>query len=385
MATGHDLVGNLCEGLFASLLRRDQRLKAESYVRALLAAQGRKTLRNIAEQMGGEAAQQSVHHFISSSSWDWAAVRRSLAQRVDALLVPRAWVVRPLVIPKAGPHSVGVDQQFVPHLGHTVNAQQAFGAWLASERAAVPCNWRLVLPASWLEDPLRRHRACIPETSRAAGLEECASDAVRQLESARAGRRPVVLDAEGLDVRRCVRHFGDRRAPLLVRIGPHTPVRVDNTRLHAYSDKPVTAGQLVATMKQFRRQAESPGGYGGPGADGGVAAAIPVLPGEFDGPGPRTPMLLLADWPSAPYGAARMWLARAAGTPVPGLLRLARLADTAERDCAAVSERIGIRDFAGRSFRGWHRHITLASVAHLAAVLTTAERNTPASALSSVA
>ncbi|WP_431780683.1 IS701 family transposase [Streptomyces chumphonensis] len=369
METGHDLVGSLCESLFASLLRRDQRVKAESYVRALLAAEGRKTLRNIAEQMGGESAQQSVHHFISSSSWDWSAVRRSLVQRVEREIAPRAWVVRPLVIPKAGPHSVGVGQQFVPHLGQTVNAQQAYGAWLATEGASVPCNWRLVLPDSWLTDPLRRSRACIPATSRTAGLEECAGDAVRQVAGDPAPRRPVVVDAKGLDASRAVRHFGAGRAPFLLRIGPQTRVRVDSSRLHAYCDAPVAAEQLVTTMKQFRRQAEVH--FRGGVTHSGVTAAIPVV---VDGVRGRLPMLLLADWPVAGHGPAALWLARPGGMPLPGLLRLARLADTVERDSAQISEGIGIRDFAGRSFQGWHRHITLASVAHLAVVLSGARQ-----------
>jgi hypothetical protein len=31
---------------------------------------------------------------------------------------------------------------------------------------------------------------------------------------------------------------------------------------------------------------------------------------------------------------------------------------------AEVSAQVGISDFTGRSFSGWHRHITLVSVAH---------------------
>ncbi|MEE1929376.1 transposase [Streptomyces sp. TRM 70351] len=373
METGHDVVGDLCTDLFASLLRRDQRLKAEAYVRALLAARGRKTLRNIAGQMGGESAQQSVHHFISSSSWDWSAVRRALTRHAEALVAPRAWVVRPLVIPKAGPHSVGVEQQFVPHLGQTVNGQQAFGAWLASGQASVPCNWRLVLPDSWLEDPLRRSRACIPATSRAASLEECASEAVRQVHGGHAPRRPVVLDAEGLDVQRCVHYMTQgAAAPLLMRVGTETPLRVDGTAVHGYCGTPVSAGRLVATMKQFRQRADGALPGGGRNRQG-VVAAIPVV---LPAPGPRLPLLLLADWAAGPHGPARLWLTPATGTPVPALLGLARLADTVGRDVAQVSERIGIRDFAGRSFQGWHRHITLVSVAHLAAVLAQASRHT---------
>ncbi|MCL6733095.1 IS701 family transposase [Streptomyces neyagawaensis] len=402
-----DHVAEICSRLFASMPRRGQRLKAEQYVRALLSVPGRKTLRNIADWMEGEPAdrepaKQSVHHFISNSSWDWTRVRHALAGYVEDTVAPRAWVVRPLVIPKAGPHSVGVDQQFVPHLGLTVHGQQAYGAWLASEHTAVPCDWSLLLTRTWLDDPGRRRRAQIPAGTLPAGPEEVAGrlalDASRGLPS----RRPVVIDAEGLDPTRMLRMLVPAGVPAVVRVPASTPLRVDPAVLHSYSERPSTADQLVAGCRWLWRPAEGRG----------VRAALPVvLPAA-----PRQPLLLLARWTAGTRGPDRYWLATTpalgpapgsgtpagSGTPsglgthsgcgtapVPGAppgvgaargtgapyrsdetpLALAVLADTVELAFRQVSEQTGIRDFAGRSFQGWHRHMTLASAAHAAAVL----------------
>ncbi len=41
-----------------------------------------------------------------------------------------------------------------------------------------------------------------------------------------------------------------------------------------------------------------------------------------------------------------------------------------DHDLDQVGEDAGLRDFEGRSFRGWHRHITLASAAHAIGVLS---------------
>jgi SRSO17 transposase len=41
-----------------------------------------------------------------------------------------------------------------------------------------------------------------------------------------------------------------------------------------------------------------------------------------------------------------------------------------DRDFTGIAEQVGVMDFEGRCFRGWHRHVTLASVAHAAAALT---------------
>jgi hypothetical protein len=56
--------------------------------------------------------------------------------------------------------------------------------------------------------------------------------------------------------------------------------------------------------------------------------------------------------------------------PPAELLALDRLTDRVDRDFARIADQVGIRDYAGRSYDGWHRHTTLASVAHTVAVLS---------------
>jgi hypothetical protein len=54
---------------------------------------------------------------------------------------------------------------------------------------------------------------------------------------------------------------------------------------------------------------------------------------------------------------------------VRSLLRLTRLSARVEHDLAWQGRRVGLRDFEGRSFGGWHRHMTLASAAYAALLL----------------
>ncbi|MFJ8351722.1 transposase [Streptomyces sp. NPDC094153] len=137
-------VAKLCAELFAPLPRADQREKGAQYLYRLLTAQGRKTVRTIAAQVGGGAAEQSLHHFVSASTWDWMPVRAALCRYVERVPRPRAWVARPLVIPKAGRHSVGVARRFVPSLGQVVNSQEALGVWAVHEAASALVHWRLM-------------------------------------------------------------------------------------------------------------------------------------------------------------------------------------------------------------------------------------------------
>lgn len=366
---GAELSAELSAQLFGSLQRSGQRLKAQQYVRGLLALPGRKTLRNIAAQLDGSGAQQSVHHFISASPWDWMPVRRALARHTQRALGPEVWVIRPTVIPKTGPHSIGVGQQYLPGLGQSVNGQQAVGAWMVSGRAAVPVDWHLRLPAHWLDEPLRR-RANIPADATAESLEECVRAVVADVVAfGDVLRGPVVVDAEGVDAVALARHFSAMGVEFVVRVDPAAQLRLDRTELPMYGDRERSAGELAASLSRLRRQVN-------PGNGTTMAVAIPVV-----APSPAARgggMVLVGEWPRAERAGARLWLARVDAPPsLLSLLRLTRLPDVVRRDFAAISEGVGMRDFAGRSFPGWHRHITLASVAHLVAALEAPVRLPP--------
>ncbi|MFJ4541826.1 IS701 family transposase [Streptomyces tibetensis] len=348
--------------LFASLRRSGQRQKAEHYVKGLLKTPGRKTLGQIAAHLGGPAAQQSMHHFISESLWEWTPVRHALARRARLLIGHDAWVVRPTAIPKAGAHSIGVDLQYVPHLGRAVNGQQAVGVWLASERAAVPVEWQLVLPRRWREEPLRR-RARIPADVRADSLEECVREAMAQArQAAGVPSRPVIVDAEGADAVAIARRLESGGHQFVIRTAPGTRLSVDRSVLPAYGSRERGAGDLVAHLGRMRAPV-------GPEPDRPVASVIPVEAPASPHGGVVRGLRLIGEWSAPDRGANRLWLTNTTDISASALLRLTRLSDLVARDAEDIGDRVGLRDFVGRSFSGWHRHVTLASIAHFATVL----------------
>lgn len=101
----------LCTMVLSSLPRSDQRDKGVQYVRGLLSAEGRKSIRNIATVVGGQAAEQSLRHFIAGSTWDWGPVRRTLVEHLARIAPPQAWVLRPMVVPKALHRARGGDAE----------------------------------------------------------------------------------------------------------------------------------------------------------------------------------------------------------------------------------------------------------------------------------
>nr|WP_228871934.1 transposase [Streptomyces halstedii] len=353
--------------LFSSMPRSDQRAKGMHYLRGLLEAEGRKSIRNIATLFGGDATEQSLHHFITSSTWDWVPVRRALAQYVERVAPPQAYVVHPLIIPRAGATSVGVERRYVPALGQVVNSQQAVGVWAAAPYWSAPLNWRLQLPRRWLADQRTRRQAAIPEAEVAESLGQCSVTACLELiRKYRLPVRPVVMDARETDVATTIGRLRDADTPMLLRIDGALRLIVEEPGFPRRGVG-MTAQQIMSTVWHMRR----PGRRAGPrtpapdpvGAVGGVVTVAATTAADAGRPADRNDMLLIGvaergQWP------AQLWLTDLTALSPGELLRLTRLTLRVERDLADIGGEVGFRDFSGRLFTGWHRHITLASAAH---------------------
>ena len=74
--------------MLGGLRRKDQRAAGELYVRGLLTGGRRKSMVPMAERLGID--HQRLQQFITSSTWDYVAVRRNVA-RWFARSAPRSW------------------------------------------------------------------------------------------------------------------------------------------------------------------------------------------------------------------------------------------------------------------------------------------------------
>ncbi|WP_435842890.1 IS701 family transposase [Streptomyces lavendulae] len=372
-----DRVRRLCDLALAPVPRRDQRRWGELYVRGLLLAEGRKTMRGIAAVAGG-SAMQSLQQFISTSPWDWRPVRESLAAHLDREIQPLAWIVEPLVVPKTGKHSVGVERQFATGLGRVANCQQSSGVWLASEQTSCPVDWQLALPASWVAGPEQRKRAAIPDDISAKPLVQCAVDSVIEMtEEWGLTPRPVVMAVTNSDLPEVATALARRRIPFVLRIDGSVPLVAQDVRQGSAGPRVLPAGRLTDALKeqacavewrdlgQTRQRVTKVVGSR-------VARPLSLDP-LAHGTGP-SPFYLVGAWtdPSNPR-PTEFWLSNITHLPCSALFRIAKLTRRVARDLHETCDRVGLRDFAGRSFRGWHHHTTLVSLAHAITVLSRAD------------
>lgn len=376
----------LCASVLASLRRRDQRHKGELYVNGLLNTPGRKTMRNLAASTDERSAEQSLHHFISCSTWDWVPLRAELTARLDRVLAPRAWVVRPLVIPKTGRHSVGVGRRFVPQLGQVVNSQQGYGLWLASGAGSVPVNWRLSLSGDWLEDAELRQRAAIPDSLAAGAPEQLAVDMVLETAGWGASAVPVVADAREEAVLPLAEALSSAGLPFLLRIGGGTGLLAPDLSAGRGPAVSGPAGRLAELARTQRRPVEwfDPQAPGLPRTS--LVALLPVrLPGRAGpwrhdavrsgGRAAAARLTLVGVWSPSRREVSELWLTSLTGASRSTLMGLGRMVERADADFTGTSLAVGALDFEGRSFHGWHRHVTLVSLAHALRLLGSGTRH----------
>src|SRR6201981_1223041 len=198
--------------MLGGLARREQRGGGELYVRGLLTDGRRKSMVPMAERLGVD--HQRLQQIITSSTWDYAAVRRNVARWFAGHQPVEALVVDDTGFPKDGDASPFVARQYAGTLGKTANCQVAVSVHLVNEGASCAADWRLFCPESWddaaLADPVpaaaarrRRQRAGIPDAVRHREKWRLALDMIEEmtgpggwgvldLAGAAGGSRPVV-------------------------------------------------------------------------------------------------------------------------------------------------------------------------------------------------
>jgi SRSO17 transposase len=157
------------EGLIARMrplfYRTESRRHAEQYVRGLLAPIERKNGWTIAEHVG-EPEPKALQRLLNLSPWDAdALLKLNREYAMEHLTDPGAILVAdPTGFPKKGAKSVGVQRQYSGTLGRIDNCQiGTFLGYVTADRDRILVDRQLYMPKeSWLADPARCAAAGVP-------------------------------------------------------------------------------------------------------------------------------------------------------------------------------------------------------------------------------
>jgi SRSO17 transposase len=396
---------SFAEDLFTSIPRKDQRRWGQSYLRGLLLDGRRKSIQPMAARLAkgdpqadAEAVEQALQQFVNQSPWDPVPVRRRLAQRMTTAIGPAAWVIDDTGFPKFGRHSVGVAPQYCGALGKVANCQVGVSVHAATDQASCPINWRLFLPEEWDHDVERRRKAHVPADQRHRPKWQLALEMLEQLVAWGLVPPVVLADAAygevgefrlGLEQRELayvvqvpgtLSAYPQDMAPEAVPFAGRGRRPVARYRQPRWSLRQLVlaAGEPAARTVAWRE-----------GADGerlvSRFVALRVRPAGVRlrraARGGQLPVRwLLAEWPDSEPEPVKYWLANLPETtPWQQLVGLAKLRWRVEHDYRELKDALGLDHFEGRSWQGWHHHVTLVSVAH---AFVTLERLDPKAAAS---
>ena len=378
--------------VFASVPRKDQRAKGDCYLRGLMLDGRRKSIQAMAARLP-DGNEQNLQQFVNQSTWDPVPVQRRICERMLPLIAPTAWVIDDVSVPKDGRMSVAVAPQYCGALGKRANCQVAVSVHAATDTASCPLQWRLFLPREWEADSHRRTAARVPPE---AGHREKWRLALDMLDTlADWGMRPPVVVADAaygtnahlraaladrgidyvLDVRGGVTaHPFDTEPEAPDRDGPVGCWPQPRYRQPAPSAAALAAGlepQAFTTVSwrqgtrgelrsRFAAVRVRPAGKA---VERPIKAAASSEQGWWDGVLPDC--WLLVEWPEEAEAPTDYWLSSLpADTPITDLVRLAKVRWRIEHDYRELKHGLGLDHFEGRSWPGWHHHVTLVTAAH---------------------
>ncbi|MFD7703155.1 IS701 family transposase [Streptomyces caelestis] len=376
LTTEHTSLAAFAESLFECLPRTDQRRWAHAYVQGLLTTPGKKSVRRLAETVSASpAASQSLHQFVNASPWDWMPVRAELTRWVEQRTAPRACVIGQAVLRKRGEHSCGVHRRFLVSSGRSVTCQVGIGMFLSSYDLAVPADWRLMLPGSWAKDPERRARTRIPAEIGPRSVEQHILDLAGTLADNSAGAPlPVVADLEalgGTDAASLVHGLASRGRDFVVAVPDRLQVAVGRRLRLEPAHREGGQTLVLAARGLFESDAgvltrlESVVPRDGRGRHATVMSGFVRLPGAGQA-GERVDRTyrLFAIRPEAGRRPVRLWLTSLTHTRMETVLSLTQTLAQADESVRAMADGFGLLDFEGRSYPGWHHHMTLVSAAY---------------------
>jgi SRSO17 transposase len=409
-------------GMLGGLARSDQRAAGELYVRGLLTDGRRKSMQPMAARLGVD--HQRLQQFITSSTWDYVAVRRNVARWFAASLPVEALVVDDTGFAKDGSASPCVARQYSGTLGKVGNCQIGVSVHLVNEHASCAADWRLFCPESWddatLADPVaaararrRRERAGIPGQVRHTGKWRLALEMTGEMTgpggwglagqiTAAGGARPVVVADAGYGEGAAFRlELADRGWQYVIAVKgsvsarPHDAVPAawpyggpGRPSVPRYRTAPVSLRQLaLASADRIQpvtwRQGTKATKGNPTAAMTSHFVAIRVRPANRDIPrapdGSLPACWLLAEWPPQADEPTGYWLSTLpVGTPIEELVRLAKIRWRVEHDYRELKTGLGLDHFEGRSYRGWHRHVTLAVLAQAFCTMLRLDPKVPA-------
>ena len=333
------------------------------------------------------AQHQSLLHFIGQSAWSdaqvLAKVREMVLPRIEHHGPITAWIIDDTGFPKKGRHSVGVARQYCGQRGKQDNCQVAVSLSLANHYGSLPVAYQLYLPDEWAADRKRRRKTHVPEEIRFKTKPQIALEQIRAACAAGLPRGAMLMDAgygcntsmreslsalgliyvAGILPNTSVWMAGSEPLPAKPWSGRGQPpklIRRDDTH------QPVSVKKLARGLpKQAWCNITWREGTAEGLSSRFARVRVRVAHRDYKLTASRPEEWLLIEWPDGEKEPTKYWLSTLAqDVSFRHLVDLAKLRWRIERDYQELKQELGLGQFEGRGWRGFHHHATLCIAAY---------------------
>jgi SRSO17 transposase len=325
------------------------------------------------------AQHQSLLHFVNQAPWSdervLGKVREMVLPELERHGGIEVWIVDDTGIPKKGHHSVGVEHQYCGQLGKQANCQVAVSLSVANHHASLPVAYRLYLPKDWAADEARRRKTGVPDEVCFKTKPQIALDQLRWACQAGIPRGVVLMDpaygndaslrmgmtALGLTYVAGIQSDTLVWAPGSARQTPlRRPKRGRDRNPGLVSVKEVAQGLPAKAWRTIRWRE---------GSNDWLSsrfARVRVHVGHrHQRAGDVSEEWLLVEWPRDKAEPTKYWLSTLPkNISFHALVDIAKLRWRVERDYQDLKQEVGLGDYEGRGWLGFHHHATLCIAAY---------------------
>jgi SRSO17 transposase len=375
-----DRLGGYLKRIGALLGNKARRASFANYALGLLSEAERKSVEPIAARLcpapeRADAEHQRLLHFVGYSTWSDHEVRREAArygiEAISACEAVEAWILDDTGWLKQGVHSVGVQRQYTGSAGKVTNCQIGVSLTIATRTDHLPIDFALYLPRPWTEDAVCREIARIPAEIQFETKPELGLRMVRRALEDGVPKGVVLADSaygSGRDFRAQLRQLGLHYA---VGVDSKTKVRLIG-KSHRVHEEAVSLRALAMQIKKqggFRRCTWREGSKEGLGARF-CLRRVWVSQAEQ--------AWLLIEWRDGESEPSNYFLSSLPKIKsLKTFLRLVMQRWRIERTYQDLKGELGLDHYEGRSFTGWHHHVTVALCCYAFVAAERARRFSP--------
>jgi SRSO17 transposase len=376
------------DGIGKILSYPERKASFAMYVMGLLSDGERKSVEPIAARAAGgdpalcEKLHDRMCHLLHGSRWDDHAVRLYSARYALSELTREepieTWIIDDTGFLKQGRSSPGVQRQYTGSAGKITNCQLAVSLTLATRTQHVPVDMDLYLPESWLEDRKRCAAAHIPESLHFRPKWRIALDMVDKALEANLPRGIATADAWYGTAAAFRGGLTARRIPYLLDVDATKVLATLGESVSSSSGEVMSLRALAESLPERAYRAVTwREGTGGEQSSRFARVEVCLAQPDPDEPDEQT---LLIEWPVGDKDPAHCTLSTLPKrTSVHELVRLTKQRWRTERVYEDMKGELGLDHFEGRTYPGWHHHVT-AVLACYAFVTTALRRSFPPSA-----